>query len=87
MVTGSVTCSPAQPQIRIGTRVRLPVKYWFRGYEQKENVVGYVVEVNESVSIDPSVGTMVSSTNFLFVRGQPENGLEVPNPVPWKVAE
>jgi hypothetical protein len=83
MVTGSVTCVPAQPQIRLGTRVRLPIRYWFRGYETRQQVVGYVTQIDDWYQTGPN-GEIMTGTTFLFVRGQPEGGLAVPAAKPWR---
>jgi hypothetical protein len=89
MLTGTVTVHPADPRVRIGRRVLLPLNWTFNGgtpdkFERLDTpeIVAYVVNVTDTMNID-ELGNVLTSTVAEFTRGQPPAGLPVPPITSW----
>lgn len=87
MYTGMIRVVPGCPSVRIGDRLRIPKPASFRLYTGQtvdvDSIVGYVVEVQDTMVRDPKTDLQRTSTTIKFIRGQPEIGLPVPPAKSW----
>ena len=94
-ITGSVKLNGIYPgSYRLGKYVEIPESQWFKHRDASGNinansivepsVVGYIVGVDESFSID-SKRALTGSTSITFVRGDSKlNAVpDVPDAIPW----
>ena len=85
-LSGTVTMGPADPRIRIGHRLVIPVPFKFRVRTREipaDRIVAYVTGVQETLTCDDD-GRVTSSQTVRVSRGQPMEGLPVPAAIPWR---
>jgi len=84
-LSGTLSLSPADPRVQVGTRVLFPCEWEFQlgggRYVKTQVVEAYVTDVADTVS--DSEGGRETATQVSIIRGQPPGGLPVPAVERW----